>query len=162
MIFFYEDVLRSLNKAKVDYVVFGAVAAILYGVHRATMDIDIMIDLEEKNIDRFFGVLSKLGYRARLPVTVEQFKNKQLRKQWINEKGMKVFTFQHKDDDCKIIDVSIGQLMNYKDAKKKIFKIKNLSIPVISLEQLKKMKQKAGRPKDLGDLDELNRLEKLL
>ena len=74
---------------------------------------------------------------------------------------MKVFTFQHKDDDLKIIDVSVGQLMDYKDVKKEIINVRNLKVPVISLKQLKQLKQKAGRPKDLGDLDELKRLERL-
>ena len=64
MTFFYEDVLKALNKAKVEYVVFGAVAAILYGVQRSTMDIDIMIDLEERNIDRFFNLTIPRGLAA--------------------------------------------------------------------------------------------------
>ena len=161
MTFFYEDVLRALNKAKVDYVVFGAVAAILYGVQRSTMNIDIMIDWEARNIDRFFNILSNLGYRPRLPVTAEQFKDVKLRKQWIHDKGMKVFTFQHKNDDLRIIDVSVGQLMDYRDVKKEIMHVRNLNVPVISLKQLKALKQKAGRPKDFGDLEELKRLEKL-
>ena len=96
-----------------------------------------------------------------MPVTVDQFKDATLRKQWIHEKGMKVFTFQHKNDDLKIIDVSVGQLMDYQDVKKEIMQVRNLSVPVISLKQLKELKQKAGRPKDLGDLEELKRLEKL-
>ena len=159
--FYYEDVLRALNKSRVDYVVFGGVAAILYGVHRTTMDIDIMIDLSPKNIDRFFHALARRGYKPKLPVSLEQFKDDKLRNYWIKDKGMKVFTFIHKRDDLKYVDVSVGQLMNYKDVKKKIVKVGNVRVPVISLEQLKKLKKKAGRDKDLGDLDELNRLGKL-
>ena len=58
---YYEDVLKALNKCKADYVVFGGMAAILYGVPRTTMDIDIMIDLTSKGLypersESFFGI----------------------------------------------------------------------------------------------------------
>jgi len=159
--FYYEDVLKALNRSKVDYVVFGGVAAILYGVHRTTLDIDIMIDLGPKNIEKFYHSLLRLGYRPKVPVTLEQLKDFKCRKMWMNEKNMKVLSFFHIKDDLKCVDVSIGQLMDYKTVKKRIVKVGGIKVPVIELNQLKKLKKKAGRPKDLADLDDLKRLEKL-
>ncbi|MCA9407649.1 MAG: hypothetical protein H6755_03940 [Candidatus Omnitrophica bacterium] len=94
--FYYEDVLRTLNKAKVDYVVFGGVAAIIYGVHRSTMDINIMIDLSSHNIEKFFKALLTIGYYPKVPITVDQFKDPQVRKSWIKDKNMKVLSFYNK------------------------------------------------------------------
>lgn len=160
--FYYADVLKALNRSKVNYVVFGGVAAILYGVPRTTMDIDIIVDMDPRNIDKFFSVLKKIGYKPRVPVTVEEFKDPEKRKLWEKEKNMKVFMFFHEKDDLKRIDVATEGLVKYEDVKKKIVKVKNLRIPVISLDQLKKLKKKAGRNKDLADLDDLKRLEKIL
>ena len=105
--FFYEEVFRALNKAKVDYVVFGGVAAILYGVQRTTMDLDIMTNMLPQNIDKLFSALKKLGYKTRLPISVEEFKNEKNRKLWTKKKNMKVFTFFHTKDDLKMIDIFI-------------------------------------------------------
>ncbi len=159
--FYYEDVLRALNRARVDYVVFGGVAAILYGIHRSTMDIDIMIDLESKNITKFFKAITDLGYSPKVPVTLEEFTDPKIRKTWIKDKNMKVLSFYHKKDNYKMVDVSIGQLMNYAHVEKKIFKISGIKVPVIAFEQLVKLKKKAGRPQDLIDLDELRRVKEL-
>ena len=57
---FYEDVFRALNKGKVRYAVAGGVAVVLHGYIRFTADLDLIIHLEEKNIDKFL-VASLLG-----------------------------------------------------------------------------------------------------
>ncbi|MCA9407650.1 MAG: hypothetical protein H6755_03935 [Candidatus Omnitrophica bacterium] len=60
-----------------------------------------------------------------------------------------------------MVDVSIGQIMDYHKVLKRNVKVGNIKVPIIDLDQLKKLKKKAGRPKDLADLDDLKRLEKL-
>ncbi|VAX36646.1 hypothetical protein MNBD_UNCLBAC01-2062 [hydrothermal vent metagenome] len=160
--FYYEDVLKGLNKAKVRYVVFGGVAAILHGVHRTTMDIDIIVDMTADNIEKLFKILEKIGYRPRLPVVVEEFKDIKKRKMWEKEKNMKVFTFFHTKDPLKMVDIAIEGLVKYEKVEKEIVKVGNMKVPIISVEQLKKMKKKAGRKQDLADLDELKRLGDML
>ena len=43
------DVFRSLQNHEVRYVVIGGIAAVLYGVPRATFDLDILIDATPEN-----------------------------------------------------------------------------------------------------------------
>src|SRR3989338_7356690 len=104
---FYGEVFKALNKAKVKYVVAGGVAVVLYGFLRYTKDVDLIVHLEERNLSKLFDALSKIGYRQKAPVTKEQFIDAKQRKLWQKEKGMIVFSFYHKSDPLKAIDMFV-------------------------------------------------------
>ena len=159
--FYYEEVFSALNKAKVDYVVLGGVAVILYGVHRTTMDLDIMIKMSSENIDKLFLTLERIGYVPKVPVTAEDFKKEENRIRWQKEKNMEVFSFVHRKDSLKLVDIFIKDYIKYEQVKKKFIKVDRQRIPVIDMQQLNKLKKIAGRPKDLVDLEELNRLKRI-
>ena len=44
-----QDVFRCLEENEVKYLVIGGIAAILYGVLRATFDLDILIEATPEN-----------------------------------------------------------------------------------------------------------------
>ncbi|MBE7474867.1 MAG: hypothetical protein DPW09_07865 [Anaerolineae bacterium] len=46
----YFDVLQTLEKIGAPYVIIGAFAGTFYGVTRVTLDVDIVVDLNEKHI----------------------------------------------------------------------------------------------------------------
>ena len=158
----YLDVFKALNKAKVKYVVVGGVAVILYGYERFTKDLDLVIHLEEENIDRLFETLAKVGYKPRVPVSKDQFKNETLRKKWQKEKGMLVFTFGHKDPPFKNIDVFVNDPMPFKKIYecRKNAVIEGVKIPLVSAEHLRILKEKANRPQDIIDLRQLDEIIK--
>jgi hypothetical protein len=56
-------VFSSFQKHDVRYVVIGGIAAILYGVPRATFDLDILIEASPDNADKLLNALieAKLG-----------------------------------------------------------------------------------------------------
>lgn len=47
---FYLDILQTLERLGVPYVVIGAFAGASYGVTRTTVDVDIVVDLNEDHI----------------------------------------------------------------------------------------------------------------
>lgn len=44
-----KEIFASFQRHKVRYVVIGGIASVLYGVPRATFDLDILIDATEEN-----------------------------------------------------------------------------------------------------------------
>jgi len=87
------DLLIALVDAEVRFVVCGGVAAVLYGVERMTMDIDMLINLDEMNFAIFIDLMSKLGLKPRAPVNPADLMDPGTRKRWIHEKNALVFTF---------------------------------------------------------------------
>jgi hypothetical protein len=55
------DVFASFQKHDVKYVVIGGIAAILYGVPRATFDLDILIEARSDNVQRLLTALLDAG-----------------------------------------------------------------------------------------------------
>ena len=58
-----QGVFRSFQDHKVKYVVIGGIAAVLHGVPRATLDLDILIEASLDNCQRLINALleAKLG-----------------------------------------------------------------------------------------------------
>ncbi len=57
----FKKLFSSLNKEAARYMVAGGVAVNLYGIERATADIDIVLRLDKENLLKFVGVAKKLG-----------------------------------------------------------------------------------------------------
>ena len=58
----YQLFTDKLNSRKIHYAVTGSVASIIYGEPRMTHDIDIVIDINVKNIDDFIEAFAGLEY----------------------------------------------------------------------------------------------------
>lgn len=56
------DVFASFQSHDVHYVVIGGIAAVLYGVPRATFDLDILIEATELNAVRLLQALREAGF----------------------------------------------------------------------------------------------------
>lgn len=54
-----KDVFRSFQQHEVRYVVTGGIASVIYGVPRATFDLDILIEAEPDNVQRLLD--ARLG-----------------------------------------------------------------------------------------------------
>jgi tRNA nucleotidyltransferase/poly(A) polymerase len=57
-----EDVFKSFQRHEVRYVVIGGVASVLYGVPRATFDLDILIEATAENAQRLLAALVEAGF----------------------------------------------------------------------------------------------------
>ena len=56
-----QTIFASLQKHKVKYLVIGGIAAVLYGVPRATFDLDILIDGKPTNTRRLLDAFLEAG-----------------------------------------------------------------------------------------------------
>lgn len=157
----YEEVFRALNKAKIDYAVCGGLAVILYGYSRLTGDLDLTVNLERKNLEKLYDVLIGLGYKSRIPIGKNQFADKENLEKLAKEKNMKVVSFYNLEDPFKIIDIRVNLPKNQEILKRKKYdKIDDFDIPVISIDDLIKMKEDLARPRDLIDVENLKKIKK--
>ncbi len=56
-----QDVFKSFQQHDVKYVVIGGIASVLYGVPRATFDLDILIEATPENAERLLNALLDAG-----------------------------------------------------------------------------------------------------
>jgi len=155
----FSPVFAALHEAAARYVVVGGVAVNLYGYVRGTTDIDLVIDLAPDDARRTLGALHGLGYRPRVPVSIEDFADPAKRESWIREKGMVVFPM-YNDRTRLTVDVFATYPIGFEDLweRSEVVALPEGSVRIASLEDLLRIKREAGRPKDLLDVEELRRL----
>lgn len=147
--YYYEKEVKALNKSRIKYLIVGGFAVNLYGIHRLTKDMDMMIDLSKDNIDKLIKILGKLGYDTRIP----------------KEKRGKLtaIAFFNKHDEDKRIDVFLKNPIDFDSAykRRKIFRPAGYNISCVSFDDLIKLKNMADRLRDWIDIGSLKRAREL-
>jgi predicted nucleotidyltransferase len=139
-----EGLLRSLNDHRVRYVLIGAVAFPVYGYARATLDVDIFIQATSENAARVRTALIEFGYDLS-DVTVEELVTKKV---LIRQYVLEVDIHPHAKG------VSFDDVWRNRTEDR----IGDTPVAFASLDDLIRMKEAAGRPKDMEDLRVLRRL----
>lgn len=158
------DILRkvfaSLKNESVKYMVAGGIAVNLYGIERATADIDIIVKLDEENLLRFVKVCHKLGLKPKAPVKLEDFADPEKRDGWIRDKGLMVFSLFDPKNPFFLLDAFVESPFDfdkvYKQAKR--IKFENTVIDVVPIQELIKMKENSNRPQDEADVFYLKKI----
>ena len=142
--------------------VAGGIAVNLYGIERATADIDIIVNLEKKNLSQFIRVAKKLGLKPKVPVTLDDFADSEKRKSWIEDKGMMVFSLYDTKNPFFLIDIFVEVPFDFDEVYKqrKRIKFEDTIIPVVPIKTLIEMKKKSGRPQDRADVFYLKNFSK--
>lgn len=159
----YEAVFQALQENGVKYLVIGGIAVNVHGFERPTGDLDIFVSLEKENLEKFIVAIKSIGWRPRLPVSLEGFANATKRQRWIKEKGMKVFTIYNPERDLEHVDVMTENYLDFEKAyrRRKVVAAKEFDIPVISIPDLIELKKIAGRQKDKSDIKGLKEIRKI-
>lgn len=155
-----ERVLAALNEAGVRYVIVGGVAVVLHGHLRTTADIDLVVELTTDNALKAVEALADLGYRPRAPVPAQQFAEEEARRDWIEAKGMMVFSMWHPTEPGLEVDLFVDVPFNFEEvyARSLSVPLDTVTAPVIALGDLIEMKRRAGRPQDVLDVEALEAL----
>lgn len=158
----FQKLFSALNRKKVRYLVVGGIAVNLYGIERATADIDLVVDLEEDNLNRFVRAMKEIGFKPKIPVMLEDFIKKENRERWISEKGLKVFSLFDPKNPFFLTDVLVEIPFDFKKIfeKKEKMKAGKVIIPVVPLESLIEMKERTGRPQDIADVFYLKKIRR--
>ena len=105
--------------------------------------------------------MNDLGLKPKVPVDPSELANLEKREFWKKERNMKVFSFFNPNNEQEVVDVMIQDYINYDEALKnsKLMKDENISVPVISIDDLIKLKEISGRGRDLADIKILRKLK---
>ncbi len=158
----HEDVLREFQNQKVKYVIAGGIAVNMLGSMRSTADLDILVEMTDENLAKIIAILKKNGYKIKQPVDPMKIADEDTRKDWIKNKHLKANNF-YKDDGAKEIDILIDTPISYEEAVKNAEQINtgDIVLPIISIDDLIKMKHGTGRGLDEIDIKELNMIKEL-
>jgi predicted nucleotidyltransferase len=139
-----EGLLKSLNAHSVRYVVIGATAFPVHGYARATLDLDLFIEPTAENAARAREALVAFGYDMSDVAVDEMLVKKILIRQYMLETDLHPF----------VKGVSFDEVW----ARRVEDRIGETPAAFAGLEDLIRMKEAAGRPKDLEDLRVLRKL----
>lgn len=145
------DLTDALTAAKLRYALVGGYALALHGLVRATMDVDLVITLSEVEYELAEKTLLKIGLQSRLPIRAQDvFK---MRKEYIENRNLIAWSFVDFKNPSRQVDILITEDLKNLDTIK--ISVGGRKIVVATLEELLRMKSKAGRPQDLIDIENI-------
>ena len=153
-----EAIVRALNAQGVRYLIAGGLAVGAHGYPRLTMDVDLVVHLAADNITAAFRALTGLGYRPLVPVTAQAFSDPAQRERWIQEKGMQVLNFFSDQHKATSVDLFVTEPFDFHAEVANALEVElapGLVVRFVSIPTLIRMKEAAGRPRDLDDIEHL-------
>lgn len=137
------DFVKLCNEYDVNYLVIGGYAVSIHGYPRSTKDLDICIKISEENAEKMVHVIKDFGFES-LKLKKEDF----LKRDFITQLGNEPVRIDILNDlDGVPFEVA------WKNKKEVI--IENVKINFIGYAELLNVKQKAGRPQDIADINKL-------
>jgi predicted nucleotidyltransferase len=148
----FDELLRRLAAARVDFVVVGGLAVNAWGVVRATKDVDVVIAPEAENLKRVAEIAVAAGGHVQqgeallgTPISIAS----------ALAGGEQVAI----ETDLGRLDIVQGLdgVPSYEDLRSRASEalILGVTVAVCSMDDLKAMKRAAGRTRDLADLEDL-------
>jgi hypothetical protein len=151
-----------LESARLRYVLVGGLALVLHGIDRLTADVDLAVDLSPEESLRLIGALDEAGYRPTVPVDPRQLADAAVRESWYRDRNMRVFSYWDSTGARPTIDIFIASPISFEELWQHSQRIeigKGLLVPVASIAHLIRLKELAGRPQDLIDIDRLRAVQ---
>lgn len=139
------EFLELLNKHEVDYLLVGGYAVVLHGYNRSTGDMDIWVNKSEGNYTKLQKVYSDFA----APIfTKDDFLSKDFNVWSMGKEPVKI----------EVITEIIGLVFKNSIQNCKWYELNDFKIPFVDLEDLIKTKKASGRPKDIADVEQLNKV----
>jgi len=160
----FEPILERLSERGGRFVVVGGLAVVLHGHPRLTVDLDLAVDLEAEAARRTIEALTSLGLRPLAPVAAVDFADPARRREWVEQKGMRVFSLFDPEDPLRIVDLFVEAPIDFESlwSNARLVELGRVSVRVASIADLVRMKRMAGRAQDLDDIERLLEIERRL
>ena len=143
----FREFVALLNAHRVEYLIVGAFAVGAHGHPRYTGDLDVWVRPDAENSGRVVEALNEFGF-ASFNLPAEVF-----------AKTGKILQVGGRPLSIDIMTSIAGAEFGSAWSRRMTVDLDGLPAHFLGLEDLIASKKAAGRPKDLGDLDELDKLE---
>ena len=142
------EIISVLNHNEIEYAVCGGLALTIHGFPRATFDIDVLIKSE--SLEKAYKLAAERGYDIKgLDMSFK-------------ERAVEIRRVSKIDDDGEVLSLDLllvtAQVEDVWETREKLM-WENQDLWIVSREGLIKMKQLAGRAKDLIDIDRIQNEE---
>jgi len=140
--------ISALDENEIEYAVCGGLALTIHGFPRATFDIDILIQAE--SLEKAYAMAAEKGYDIRgLDISFK-------------ERAVEIRRVSKIDDAGEVLSLDLllvtPHVADVWETKQKLI-WENKTLWIVSPEGLIKMKELAGRAKDLIDIDRIKNEE---
>ncbi len=156
------ELFESLALHKVKYLLCGGLAVNLYGIPRMTADIDLILEWEKENIEKFEKILKENKYRSNLYFQFSNLISATVRQQMVKEKNLIAYSFTSDSLQQMALDVIIDCPINFEIAweRRNIKLIKKAEVNVVSIGDLILLKEYANREQDKLDIINLKKFDR--
>jgi len=145
----FNKILRAFEKYKVEYILIGGYAVALYGIPRATNDIDIFVKPEEGNFNKLRSALK------------EVFDDNSIDEIKLSDKENYHVTRYGTPDGYAIdILIKLGEMFDYYNIKFNEIEIEDIKVKVADIDSLIKLKENTFRSIDKEDIYYLKQLKR--
>ncbi len=150
----FAPIFRALDEAGAGFVVVGGLAVVMHGYARLTADIDLVVDLSPGEAIKAVAALERIGLVPRAPVPARDFAHPDKRREWIAEKGMRVFTMHDPRRPLVEVDLFVDPPIDFAELASRASwqMVAGQRVRIAAIDDLVAMKRLAGRPKDLEDI----------
>ncbi len=157
---FYLDLFTALEEHKVRYVLVGGLAMNLHGVPRMTMDIDLVIALDEKNLKGFIEAANDLQLQPILPIALDDLLDPGKRGFWARNRNMIAFALRPLREDGPTVDILIAPPVDIERTLGRAVSrdLGSTRVALACIEDMILLKEKTGRAQDEADIVHLRRL----
>lgn len=156
---FYLNLFKALNVHQIDYLLIGGLAMNLHGVPRMTMDVDLVIALDSKNISKLINCVDDLGLYPSVPVKLEDLADESKCEALFLEKNLIALSLISNTPATPTVDIVIHHPLNFQQAyaNKVERDISGTPVLLACIEDMITLKKAAGRAQDLSDITHLER-----
>lgn len=158
---FYLDLFAALNRHQVSYVLIGGLAVALHGVERNTMDVDVCVVVSPSNLANLVAAAQELKLQPLLPVSLSALEDIETLRRWHTERHLQAFALRSDQLAGVTLDVLLFPTVEPRDMvqRAQTLDIAGIQVPLACIDDLIALKQSAGRPIDLADIEHLKRIQ---
>ncbi len=134
-------IFRTLNRARVRYLLVGGYASVVHGVPRTTLDVDLALDPEPGNVGRALRALGRLGVKPETD-RIDEI---------LGQGGVTATNDRAVDLLTSLQGTTFARLWS----RKIQVPVRGVRVPVVAKQDLIQLLRTAGRPQDLEDAETL-------